>query len=116
MKGLVVRLFGVPSVHVDGAQLKLPMPPRCMSLLAMLAVRRGDPQSRASLAAAMWPDDLDADARANLRRHLHLLLQALPKIDGVEWIRVTTRSIEWNEEAPAWIDVRAFEDSVDDSQ
>src|SRR5579862_4868984 len=116
MKRLVIRLLGEPSLSFGGEPLAQTVPARCMGLLAMLAMRRGDPPARASLAAAMWPDELDVDARANLRRHLHLLLNALPKLQGIDWIVATSRTMAWNDRSPAWIDVRAFEDALADPQ
>lgn len=62
----------------------------------------------------MWPDEMEPDARSNLRRHLHRLTRALPVIDGIEWVTGDERTIAWNPDAPAWIDVRAFEDAVRD--
>src|SRR5579862_8908292 len=109
MRRLVLRLFGEPSMHFDGEPVRLPAPVRCVALLALLVLRGGKAWTRASLAAAIWPDDLDTDARAKLRRHLHLLQQALPKIEGVEWIDSTAGTVAWNSDAPAWIDVVAFE-------
>lgn len=116
MSRLVVRLLGSPSMQFDGRPIKLPTPARCVAVLATLALRRGDPPTRSTLASAIWPDDLDSDARANLRRHLHLVAQALPKIDGVEWIDTSSRTVAWNDRAPAWFDVHAFEDAANDSQ
>lgn len=114
MARLEIRLFGEPSIQFDGEPMKLPTPLRCVSLLALIVMRRGDPAGRAPLAATLWPDELDADARANLRRHLHIVQQALPKIDGVEWIASTARTVAWNDRSPAWIDVRTFEEAISD--
>jgi DNA-binding SARP family transcriptional activator len=115
MASLEVRLLGAPALHYDGRALKLPTPLRCVSLLALIVMRRGEPAARTQLAATLWPDDLDADARANLRRHLHILQSGLPKVAGVEWIHTTPRTVGWNAGAPAWIDIRAFEDGIADS-
>jgi predicted ATPase/DNA-binding SARP family transcriptional activator len=111
---LVVRLLGPPSLTFDGKPWKWSAPPSCLTLLALLAAKREAPATRASLAATMWPDELDTDARANLRRHLHRLLRALPQIEGVEWIASDMQTVAWNAAAPAWIDVRAFEDASED--
>lgn len=114
MDGLILKLLGEPALAFDGKPLRLP-PARCLSLLALLAVRR-EPLTRASLAAQISPDDLDVDARANLRRRLHLLLQSLPACDATPWIEATSTHLVWNAAAPAWIDSRAFEDAVADPQ
>jgi predicted ATPase/DNA-binding SARP family transcriptional activator len=111
---LAIRLLGEPSMTFDGKPWKWSAPPRCLPLLALLALARNGAPTRASLAATMWPDEIDSDARTNLRRHLHRLARALPQIEGVEWIVGDDRCIGWNDEAPAWIDVRAFEDARTD--
>lgn len=112
MSGLILKLLGEPALAFDGKPLRLP-PARCISLLALLAVRR-EPLTRASLAAQISPDDLDVDARANLRRRLHLLQQSLPACDATPWVTATSTHLVWNDAAPAWIDARAFEDAIAD--
>ncbi|HEY1976304.1 MAG TPA: AAA family ATPase [Candidatus Baltobacteraceae bacterium] len=114
MSRLVVQLFGTPSIQFDGQPIKLPTPARCVAVLATIALRRGEPPTRSTLAAAIWPDELDSNARANLRRHLHLVAQALPAIDDIEWLDTTARTIAWNVGAPAWFDVLEFEDRAND--
>jgi DNA-binding SARP family transcriptional activator/tetratricopeptide (TPR) repeat protein len=114
VSGLVLRLLGEPALAFDGKHLKLP-PARCISLLALLAVRR-EPLTRASLAAQISPDDLDVDARANLRRRLHLLQQSLPASGATPWVLATSTHLAWNGAAPAWIDSRTFEDAISDSR
>lgn len=101
-------------MEFDGAPWSFRTPPRCMALLALLAFARGRSSARASLAAALWPEELDSEARANLRRHLHSVQRALPTIDGIEWLVTDTRSVRLNEEAPLWNDLEAFETAVAD--
>lgn len=91
----------------DGAPWRFAAPPKCLPLLAMLALRR-EPVSRASLAAQLWPDETDSIARANLRRHLYQTARALPEIAGVEWIVSAGSGLAWNHAAPASIDVIRF--------
>ncbi len=110
---LEIRLLGVPSFSFDGAPWAFSAPPRCMSMLALVALAKA-PRSRASIAAALWPDELESEARTNFRRHLHRLQRALPAIDGVEWLSGSSATIAWNDAAPAWIDARAFEAALDD--
>lgn len=98
----------------DGKPWQWSAPPRCLLLLAHFASRRGSGSARNALATMLWPDDIDADARSNLRRHIHRLQRALPAVDGVSWIETKGRTVAWNEGAPAWFDVRAFEDALAD--
>src|SRR5215469_4735764 len=113
MERLVIRLLGEPTIHFDGKPVRLPAPPRAVSLLALLGMR-AEPISRGVLSATLWPDDLESAARANLRRHVYQIQKALPKIGDVEWILADTVNVAWNGAAPAWIDVRAFFDALED--
>jgi DNA-binding SARP family transcriptional activator/Tfp pilus assembly protein PilF len=49
------------------------------ALVAFLAIHAGDAQSRDRLARLLWDDGTDAAARANLRKGLSRLRQALPE-------------------------------------
>ena len=82
MARLEVSLLGELRVQFDGAALDLPASRRARALLAWLALRPG-PHSRSRLAALLWPDVLDASARASLRSALWALRAALgPAADG----------------------------------
>src|SRR5215469_4510083 len=59
---LVVRLLGKPELSFDGKPWIWKAPPRVYPLLALLVLHRGAPLLRRSLAIAMWPDDLEAEA------------------------------------------------------
>lgn len=82
-------------------------PPRAIALLAYLATRPGKPVTRPRLAALLWPDDAEEEARAKLRRHLYQLQKALPP--DIAWVDVETSSVCWNANAPAIVDVVEFE-------
>jgi DNA-binding SARP family transcriptional activator len=106
-----IHLFGRPHLTEDEAPLKFKAPARALSLLTYLFVNGAAPLTRDAVAFALWPDDMEADARANLRRHLFYLTNdvlpaAAPK---TPWIVADKRTIGWNPAAPAWCDVRAFE-------
>jgi DNA-binding SARP family transcriptional activator len=82
MARLEIRLLGELGVEFDGAALTLPTSRQACALLAWLALRPG-PHSRSRLAARLWPDALDASARASLRSALWALRAALgPAADG----------------------------------
>ncbi|HLX25787.1 MAG TPA: hypothetical protein VKR05_02240, partial [Candidatus Cybelea sp.] len=72
--GLVIRLFGEPAIAFEGKPWKWSAPPRCLPLLALLALARDGAPTRAWLASTIWPDEIDSDARSNLRRHIHRLV------------------------------------------
>jgi DNA-binding SARP family transcriptional activator len=103
---LTVHLFGSAWLSFDGAPWQFSAPPACLTLLAFLALRR-QPVRRASVAAALWPDQTDAEARANLRRHVHRLKRALPSPEAAEWIVDHAGALAWNHDA-AVVDVASF--------
>ncbi|GAC1548754.1 MAG: hypothetical protein NVS3B16_21960 [Vulcanimicrobiaceae bacterium] len=105
---LNVFLLGEPSVSFGGERtVDVPMPWRCVTLLAHL-VLECKTRLRERVAASLWPDMLDCEARAALRRTLHDLLRALPKT-AVPWIVSDAKRIVWNPAAPVWCDAHAFE-------
>jgi DNA-binding SARP family transcriptional activator/tetratricopeptide (TPR) repeat protein len=81
MAVLEVRLLGELGVEFNGAIVMLPASRRARALLAWLALRPG-PHSRSRLAALLWPDVLDASARASLRSALWVLRAAFGPAGG----------------------------------
>ena len=90
----------------------LAAPPRALALLAYLAIRPGELVARERLAMLLWPDAPEADGRANLRRHVHLLSRTLPPAGSEPWLLTTASTLAWNPQAPAWVDVVAFEAAI----
>jgi DNA-binding SARP family transcriptional activator/tetratricopeptide (TPR) repeat protein len=85
MAVLEVRLLGELGVELDGSAITLPTSRRARLLLGWLALRQG-PHSRSRLAALLWPDVLDASARASLRSALWALRAAFGPAAG-EYLR-----------------------------
>ena len=86
--------------------------PRTWPLWAYLLLHRSHPVKRETLAFTLWPDEPEASARANLRRHLHDLKRILPPpagSSGPDWLLVDARTIQWNPECDYWLDVMEFE-------
>jgi len=81
MATLQVRLLGELGAEFDGIAVTLPTSRRACALLAWLALRPG-PHSRSRLASLLWPDVLDASARASLRSALWALRAALGPTAG----------------------------------
>src|ERR1700738_633559 len=75
---LRVQLFGRPRLSLDGVALSASGRPKVVPLLAYLLVHRAAPVPRRTVANALWPDDAEDEARANLRRHLNSLHALLP--------------------------------------
>jgi DNA-binding SARP family transcriptional activator/tetratricopeptide (TPR) repeat protein len=94
-------------ISFDGAPWHFSVPPRAAGLLGYLAVHAGESVSRASLAAMLWPDEPDDEARSKLRRYLHLLQRALPPAP-VPWFVATAKTLAWEARPDARIDVVEF--------
>jgi DNA-binding SARP family transcriptional activator len=108
---LGIHLFGQPSFAFDRQPFPFKAPPRTLPLLAFLALHRDTHLARDTVAFALWPDESEETARANLRRHLNHLKSALPAGD-VPWLRAEGDTLCWDGSA-AWVDVHAFEDGVE---
>lgn len=105
---LEIALFGSLSARRAGVDLALRLPRNALRMLAYLLLHRERAQPRERVAFALWPDDEEAAARANLRRQLHLLQRALPETPG-GWIVTSAATIGWNLRAPLRLDVAEFE-------
>lgn len=113
MQRLKIDLLGEARFTFDGKPWRFSAPPKCLPLLALLALR-GERVARATLASQLWPDDTAADARTKLRRHLHALVRSLPKLDGVEWLEVDTATAGLAADAPLEVDAVTFLRCADD--
>ncbi|MCA9985743.1 MAG: winged helix-turn-helix domain-containing protein, partial [Anaerolineales bacterium] len=76
--------------------------PKTLPLLAFLLLNRQRPLPRQTVAAQLWPDLPDKEARANLRRHLYELRRVLPQPASSPWVLTAQGTIQWNENAPYW--------------
>lgn len=95
------RLLGRFTLRIDGAEVRLEAT-RAELLVAYL-VLHPDAQPRRRLAAALWPESIEAQAHTNLRKLLHTLRRTLPDVD--RHLEITPRSLRWCGES----DVAAFE-------
>lgn len=77
------------------------------SLLAYLALHP-EPHSREKLAALLWGEFPDADARASLRNALTILRKHL----GTDLILTEQDTIQLNPDYPLWVDARALASSA----
>ncbi len=106
---LTVRLFGRCDVTYGDTPVRIGLAKAAL-VLAYLALHHTASVSRERLGTLLWPDDDEATARENLRRHLYRLQRALPPApEGAPWIVTDTASLRWNAQAPAIVDVAAFE-------
>ncbi|GAC1305759.1 MAG: BTAD domain-containing putative transcriptional regulator [Vulcanimicrobiaceae bacterium] len=109
-----IVLFGAPALERATGTTPLGLPPRAHALLAILVLGYERPALRASLAARLWPDVTDEEARTKLRRHLHLIDRALP---GEARPLVLTRSTaRWNPDGAVSCDLLDFVRAARDPQ
>ncbi len=107
---LRVHLFGQPRLSLDDVPLSAGGRPKVVPLLGYLLVHRAAPMARRTVANALWPDDGEEEARANLRRHLNYLHALLPPAaEGRPWLLAQTGQLRWNPACDLWLDVEEFE-------
>lgn len=102
---LHIRLLGDQRVVLNGDSLAGSLARRAVEILGYVSLRPGEPQSRAQLAAALWPDSTDAQALTNLRRELHHLRTLL---GGDTSLGVDARTVWWQSASRGECDVADF--------
>jgi predicted ATPase/DNA-binding SARP family transcriptional activator len=110
VSSLALYVLGPPRVELDGAPVAIDRR-KALALLVYLAVTRQD-HSRDSLATLFWPEYDQSKARAGLRSALWSLTKAL----GEGWLEVDRETVRLEPEADAWLDVDAFQDSLEECQ
>src|SRR5471032_2080383 len=93
---LQIQLFSRLQLFYRGEPLKLNAPAKTAALLAYLLINRDRRVARETLAFALWPDESEEKARANLRRHIQLLQRTLPASTDQPWILSEHGEIQWN--------------------
>lgn len=102
MAKLVLTLFGPPTVTRDRQPIHIGRR-KALALLAYLAVNQRT-QSRAHLATLLWPLYDEAGARAELRRALSTLNQAL----GAAWLEADRETVRLAADGDLQVDVVTF--------
>jgi DNA-binding SARP family transcriptional activator len=102
MSQLALYLLGLPRIELDDVPIQLDRR-KALALLIYLAVSP-QAQSRDALATLFWPDYDQTYARANLRRTLSSLNQAL----GKNWLEVERESVTFPQSDEVWVDVTQF--------
>ena len=106
--GLRIRLLGGLQLSLHGTQVKFAAPVKAAALLAYLILNRSRNMPRDATAFALWPDEAEGKARANLRRHVALLQRVLPTCNS-PLILADQRSIRWNSDFDPVVDICEFE-------
>jgi DNA-binding SARP family transcriptional activator len=103
---LNLRLLGSFRLESETGLLRLPTH-KVEALLAYL-VLYPQPHSREKLAALLWGDFTDAQARNSLRTALRTLRRQL----GDELLLADRETVQLNPNFPLWVDVREFESAA----
>jgi DNA-binding SARP family transcriptional activator len=105
---LRVELLGGFRVLAAGGVSARPPSARQQELIAFLVLHaRNAPVPRQRVAGSLWPESTDAQALTNLRRELHHLRDASPRLDTL--VRTGSRTLSWRAEGCAAVDVVAFD-------
>jgi DNA-binding SARP family transcriptional activator/Tfp pilus assembly protein PilF len=104
---LEIRLFGGLEMQLDGAPVSAFMSSKVPALLAYLAVTHR-PHQRDTLAALLWGELPDADARNNLRQALVNLRRLL-----APYLTVTRDTVAFNPTESFCLDTAQFETLLD---
>lgn len=106
-----LQLFGAIQLTSDGgAPIGAVKSNRLQSLLAFLVLKAGTPQSKEHLAALLWPESEDSQARTNLRQLLHNLRRAVPP-DACP-LSTDHQTVHWPRDADCSVDVHEFDEAL----
>lgn len=105
-----IALFGQPRVVSEDGSREFELPRKTLHVLAYVILNRRRPLARDSVAFALFPDEDEERARSSLRRNLSYLLRSLPA--GKRFLTIDAERIAWNPDAPATVDVIAFEQAL----
>jgi predicted ATPase/DNA-binding SARP family transcriptional activator len=105
-----LKLYVLGPFRVKSEQDPLPLPARKdQSLLAYLVLHpQPSGHTREKLAALLWGDSPDAQARSSLRTALKNLRQQL----GTHLLLADRETIQINPASPLWVDAREFEEQM----
>jgi DNA-binding SARP family transcriptional activator len=104
----LLRLYLLGPLTLQAGEKPLPVPStrKAQSLLAYLAMRRGQPQLRDHLADTFWPDAPAPRARRNLNTALWQIRRILPSGDH---LIAGANDVRFSAESACWIDAAEFD-------
>src|SRR5262245_8104066 len=109
---LHIDLLGGFNVRVDGRPIARVPSARQQQLIAFLVLQaRSSPIPRQRVSGTLWPDSTDVQAQTNLRREVHHLREAWPKLEAL--IVSESRTLAWREDRSTVVDLVAFESAAD---
>ena len=105
--GLKIYLLGQFKLDADDQPVELPSRP-AQSLLSYLALNAGVTQRREKLAALLWPESSETNARRNLRQALWRIRKSLESgsLSGEDFLQISDISVTFNAEADYWLDAQ----------
>jgi len=106
---LAITFLGRAEVRYEGSVVGANVPPKTVALLAFILLHPARRVEREAAAFALWPDEPEAKALANLRRYLYRLTRNLLPAVRQPWLVTTARSIAWRDDAPVRFDVAEFD-------
>jgi DNA-binding SARP family transcriptional activator len=104
---LQVWLFGEFRVLVNNKAVLAIDSPRLQLFFAYVILHQEAPISKQQLASLFWPDTLESQARANLRKLIFRLRQVWTGFD--QYLVSTENTLHWNSNKPLWCDVLDFQ-------
>lgn len=104
--GWEIRLLGGFEIRADDVLLPAVESARARSLLSYLLLHVESATPRARLAAALWPESTEAQARTNLRHVLHTVRRVLPDVEGR--LAATSNTLGWRPDPADRLDVAEF--------
>lgn len=108
---LRLHLLGTFRLTRNGAAVDTLKARRRQQLFAYLALLAGLPVERSYLAAVLWPESSERQARANLRHLLHTLRRAVPEYDLL--IADTSATLTWRADGSCAVDTVEFLAALD---
>lgn len=112
MARLEVSLLGPFQAMLDGKPVIGFESNKVRALLAYLMVQEDRPHSRDVLAALLWPDQPQRNARSNLRFALANLRQNINDAQTA-YLSITRETIQFNQLSNHWLDVMVFRQAVE---
>lgn len=108
MSQLRLLLFGRFQVTRNDAPITNFQTNKTKALLAYLALKPGQPHTRAALAGILWPEKPEQAALANLRQSLRHLRLTIGEDVAETSLLISRQTVQFNPAGAVWIDVFQF--------
>jgi DNA-binding SARP family transcriptional activator len=109
MSSLNIRLFGKLCVHSEGQALRGLDACKVQELFTYLLLHHDRPHSRETLSGLLWADASTEKSKKYLRQALWQLQTWLDAPSSASVLTVEHDWVQFNSQAPVWLDVAVFE-------